>query len=164
MVGGSTSGKTSSTGNQALRQPGSAFKPFVYMAALKEGLTSADWIMTHPSRSGAAGRGSFGRRKTTMGHTTAWSPSKRRWPLPECSDGQTRRQSRDQERCSDCADCGITSDLQPYMPLALGASDVTLLELTMPMRPLPQAENGSHILSTDRKSRQDYCRRKPAEG
>lgn len=110
---------------QALRQPGSAFKPIVYLAALERGLSPEDVINDEPLRVGN------------------WSPEnfdgKYRGPI-------TVREALAQsintvavrvflragaDNVIETAEAlGITSPLEHDSALALGASEVTPLELT----------------------------------
>ena len=116
---------------QALRQPGSAFKPFVYMAALKEGLTSADWINDSPISFRGSRPGQLWSPKNYDGTYNGMVTLKT--ALARSLNAATVRLAGRvgiKNVVQTARDCGITSDLQPYMPLALGASDVTLLELT----------------------------------
>jgi penicillin-binding protein 1A len=53
MIGGRDYGESQfNRATQGLRQPGSAFKPFVYLAALEAGFSPADAIVDEPFRSG----------------------------------------------------------------------------------------------------------------
>lgn len=132
MVGGFDFWKNQfNRATQALRQPGSAFKPFVYAAALKDGMTSEDTINDSPI--------SFkGSRPGQM-----WSPKNydgkyhgvvtlRTALARSLNTAAVRLASKVglEQVIQTARDLGIKSDLQPYMPLALGASDVTLLEMT----------------------------------
>lgn len=115
---------------QAKRQPGSAFKPFVYIAALESGLTPATMIEDSPvSYQGKNG--------------TAWKPDN----YDRKFRGLTTLQQGIEEsvnvvtvklqeqigiqRTTDVARrLGIQSPLTGDLTLALGSSDLTLLELT----------------------------------
>lgn len=115
---------------QALRQPGSAFKPFVYVTALEEGMGPEDTINDAPV--------SF--KGARMGQT--WSPKNYdgmyngevtlRTALAKSLNAATVRLAAHvglDNVIASARKLGITSELQPYMPLALGASDVTLIEM-----------------------------------
>ena len=112
----------------AHRQPGSAFKPFVYLAALEAGRTPADLLDDSPLSYTFGGR--------------TWAP--------ENYDGKFRGQITLQQALEESVNIptvrlaeqvgvnrvidaakrlGIQSPLAPNLALALGASDVTLLEL-----------------------------------
>ena len=132
MVGGFDFWKNQfNRATQALRQPGSAFKPFVYATAIKDGMTAEDTINDAPI--------SFkGSRPGQM-----WTPKNydgKYHGVVTLRTALARSLNTAAVRLADkvglenviqtARDLGIRSDLQPYMPLALGASDVTLLEMT----------------------------------
>jgi len=131
LVGGTDFWETQfNRATMALRQPGSAFKPFVYAAALKDGLTAEDRVIDAPISFGGRGRTSWSPRnydneyrgsvtlKTALSLSlnTATVRLAHRVGIKNVID--TARQ------------CGIKSTLDPYLPLALGSSDVTPFELT----------------------------------
>ena len=62
--------KTFNRATQAMRQPGSTFKPFVYSAALAKGMTASTMINDAPIS--LPGKGANGK---------AWNPKKFRRPL-----------------------------------------------------------------------------------
>ncbi|MEW5723949.1 MAG: PBP1A family penicillin-binding protein [Thermodesulfobacteriota bacterium] len=114
---------------QARRQPGSAFKPFVYTAAMDNGFSPADVIWDEPVEY-EDDRGEI------------WSPQN----YDQGYQGPTTLymglvQSRNVvavrlleqvgiDRVMECARrMGITSRLAPYLSLALGSSEVSLLEM-----------------------------------
>lgn len=126
MVGGHDYGQSQfNRATQAMRQPGSAFKPIVYLAAIEQGLSPDDVIADAP---------------ITLGH---WSP--------ENFDGKFRGDVTAREALAESINTvavrifqrtgadrviataralGIRSDLERDPALALGASEVTPLELT----------------------------------
>jgi penicillin-binding protein 1A len=115
----------------ARRQPGSAFKPFVYIAALEAGLTPATWIedapVTYPvGQNGKPWKPENYDRKY-RGMTTLQQA------LEESVNIVTVKV---QERVGVATTIrvarrlGITSSLNPDLTIALGSSDLTLLELT----------------------------------
>jgi penicillin-binding protein 1A len=130
LVGGSDFARSEfNRAVHARRQPGSAFKPFVYLAALEAGRTPADLVDDSPVS------------YTTGGQT--WTPGN--------YDGKFRGEITLQQALEESVNVatirlleqigvgrvtevarrlGIQSPLQPNLALALGASDVTLLELT----------------------------------
>jgi penicillin-binding protein 1A len=130
LVGGSDFAR--SEFNRALnarRQPGSAFKPFVYLAALEAGRSPADVLEDVPVRYVSAGK--------------VWAPEnydgKFRGPvslhqaLEESINVPTIRLLEEigVPRVIDAARrAGIRSPLPQDLTLALGSGDVTLLELT----------------------------------
>ncbi|MBI4594372.1 MAG: penicillin-binding protein 1A [Candidatus Rokubacteria bacterium] len=116
---------------QAKRQPGSAFKPFVYIAALEAGLTAASRIedspVTYPvGQSGNAWKPENYDRKfrglTTLQQAVEESVNVVTVKLQErIGINRTIQVARR---------LGITSPLNLDLTLALGSSDLTLLELT----------------------------------
>jgi penicillin-binding protein 1A len=116
---------------QARRQPGSAFKPFVYLAALEAGLTPAsrldDSPVTYPvGRNGSAWKPENYDRKyrgqTTLQQAVEESVNVVTVKLLErVGINRTIQVARR---------LGITSPLTTDLTLALGTSDLTLLEIT----------------------------------
>ncbi len=116
---------------QALRQPGSAFKPLVYAAAIQAGLSQADIIwdspVIFPSPEGGEPWEPRNFSEQFEGEITL------RLALEKSQNVATVRlgQKIGVEPVIDLATrMGIHSPLQPYLSLVLGSSDVTLLELT----------------------------------
>jgi penicillin-binding protein 1A len=116
---------------QAKRQPGSAFKPFVYIAALESGYTAATRIddapVTYPvGRNGQAWKPDNYDRKfrgaTTLQQAIEESVNVVTVKLQErIGVAKTVQVARR---------FGITSRLTPDLTLALGSADLSLLELT----------------------------------
>jgi len=115
---------------QALRQPGSAFKPFVYLAALDAGYTPDDLVTDGPLNiSGWKPRNFNGRYEGPVSVQTA---------LQESINTVAVRlaQAAGAKAVVDTAHrLGITEDLKPELSLALGTAEVTLLELTSAYAP-----------------------------
>src|SRR5499427_8431496 len=116
---------------QAHRQPGSAFKPFVYMAALESGQTPASIVDDSPIQYPLGGNGKI------------WKPDnydrKFRGPITyqqALEESINVAAIKVQERTGirrtvDVARrLGVESPLQENLSIALGTSDLTLLELT----------------------------------
>jgi penicillin-binding protein 1A len=119
---------------QAKRQVGSAFKPFVYGAALETGFTPADTLFDGPAV--------FPGADDEMNEVMNYSPRNyyRRYEgiitirrALELSINVTSVKLLDlvgARRVVDFAQrCGIRSDLPPYPSLALGSADITPIEL-----------------------------------
>ncbi len=116
---------------QARRQPGSAFKPFVYIAALEAGFTPATFVedapVTYPvGRNGRPWKpDNYDRRfrgLTTLQEAVEESVNVVTVKLQErIGVARTIQVARR---------LGITSPLNTDLTLALGSSDLTLLELT----------------------------------
>jgi len=110
---------------QALRQPGSAFKPFVYLAALEAGRRPDDQVLDAPVTVGKWSPGNFNDKyhgEVTLREGFARSLN---------SVAVRLSQQVGVDRVAAAARrLGITSDLDVSPSLALGASEVTLLEMT----------------------------------
>jgi len=110
---------------RAERQPGSAFKLFVYLAALERGLLPSDAISGAPVEIDGWTPGNFEHgypERITLADAFAESVNTAAVRLAE-------RIGR--ERVIEMAErLGVTSELRPHPSLALGTSEVSLLELT----------------------------------
>jgi penicillin-binding protein 1A len=110
---------------KARRQPGSAFKPFVYLAALKAGYTPDSVVQDLPvAVSGWAPRNFSGDYEGTMTLTTALSRSVNSVAVRLALQAGPARVADEARRL------GIASPLGADASLALGTSEVTLLELS----------------------------------
>ncbi|HXX56888.1 MAG TPA: penicillin-binding protein 1A [Thermodesulfovibrionales bacterium] len=131
MVGGSDFWKNQfNRATQALRQPGSAFKPFVYLTAIREGMTVNDMILDAPLSFHGAAPGQIWSPKNYDGKYHG--PVTLKTALAKSLNAATVRLAVKLgiENIIDTAQSlGIRSKLQPYLPIALGASDVTLFEM-----------------------------------
>ncbi|MGH6917320.1 MAG: transglycosylase domain-containing protein, partial [Geminicoccaceae bacterium] len=110
---------------QALRQPGSAFKLFVYLAALEQGVMPEDWVSAEPIA------------------VDGWQPRNfdddypRQLPVVDAFSESVNTASvrlaehvGRQKVIAMAERLGITSKLRDEPSLALGSSEVSLLELT----------------------------------
>jgi penicillin-binding protein 1A len=126
MIGGVD--YTESTFNRAVqahRQPGSAFKPFVYLAALESGLSPWDTREDQPVYINGWTPTNFGGRNygtLTLADALAHSVNTIAVQVSQevGIDAVVEAAKR----------CGITSKLEPHASLALGTDEVTPLELT----------------------------------
>jgi penicillin-binding protein 1A len=115
---------------QALRQPGSSFKPLIYAAALEDGMTPASMVLDAPLTSDIAGGKGWrpenydGRYHGPMTLRSALTHS-RNLPTVRLLDKVGIPTA-----CATVKRLGITSHVGCYPSLALGASGVTLMELT----------------------------------
>lgn len=116
---------------QALRQVGSSFKPIVYTAAIDRGFTPASVVNDSPvSFSGGAGRPAYSpmnydrRFEGAITLRRALEQS-RNVPAVRMMDQLGARQVIMFARR-----LGIESPLPPYLPIALGAAEATLVEMT----------------------------------
>src|SRR5208283_5156668 len=111
--------------------PGSAFKPFVYAAALENGMSTDDEILDEQVEFPGALPGSTWSPKNYDNQYRGLVPLKTALALS--LNAATVRLADDigiAKIIGMAKRCGIRSALQPYLPIALGASDVTLLDLT----------------------------------
>lgn len=114
---------------QAQRQTGSSFKPFVYTAAIDRGADPDDNIMDEPTTFDSAGTPytphNFDHRfegSITLRHALAESRN-----IPAVKLAQQVGMPTVNEYARRF---GITSPLPPFLPVALGAADLTLYEQT----------------------------------
>lgn len=132
MVGGRRNEAAGSfnRATQALRQTGSAFKPFAYAAALDLGWSPEDYVEDTPLTLNIPGSGPWSPKnydnefKGMITLTQALRES-RNIPAVKVSEAVGRDNVR-----KVAADFGIRSDLAAGPALALGASESTLLEMT----------------------------------
>ncbi|MEM6491999.1 MAG: penicillin-binding transpeptidase domain-containing protein, partial [Pseudomonadota bacterium] len=116
---------------QALRQTGSAFKPFVYLAALDNGYTPATLILDAPFVLPAApGR----ERWEPNNYSRKFNgPTPMRVGIEKSYNAMTVRlaQSIGMGRVADYVRrFGITSKVEPVLAASLGAEEATLLQMT----------------------------------
>ncbi len=130
MIGGANFERSEfNRATQALRQVGSAFKPFVYAAAIDRGYTATSIIVDEPV--------------SYPGGDGPWSPMNydREFHGP-----MTLRRALEQSRnipavkvmselgprqvAQYARRMGITSPIPPYLPVALGAAEASLIEMT----------------------------------
>jgi penicillin-binding protein 1A len=156
LVGGSEFRETKfNRATQALRQTGSCFKPIIYTMAIDQGMKPSDAIVDSPI-SFSAGSGGI------------WAPHN----YDEKFEGAiTLRRALAQSRNIPAVKLlnrfgvpkgieyarkfGITSpNLPPYLPLALGAGEVTLMEMTSAFSTFPN--EGIRILPRLIKTVTDY--------
>jgi 1A family penicillin-binding protein len=115
---------------QSLRQPGSAFKVFVYTAAIDNGYTPADIIMDDPLVVDMPD-GSQWRPKNYKDRY--YGPVTLRYALAKSINIPAIKLADrlgQQTVVEYSKRMGITSRLRPYRSIALGSFEVTLLELT----------------------------------
>ena len=132
MVGGTDFWQTQfNRAVSALRQPGSAFKPFVYAVALEKGMGTDDNILDWPISFPASGRNNIWSPKNYDNKYHGYVPLKTALALSLNTATVRLASNLGIDRIiSFINKCGIERNLDPYIPLALGASEVTLLELT----------------------------------
>ncbi|MBT1156666.1 penicillin-binding protein 1A [Aminobacter anthyllidis] len=114
---------------QAYRQPGSAFKPFVYAAALDIGYTPAALVMDQPIAL-PDGAGRIWKPKNYDGRFSG--PSTLRTGLERSRNLMTVRLARHVGMdvvAQYGQSFGIYDKLKPYLPMSLGAGETTLMRL-----------------------------------
>ena len=132
MVGGDSFERSKfNRATQALRQVGSAFKPFVYTAAIDRGYTPAtilqDSPVTYPGGPGQPPYSPQNYEKDYWGPITVRRALEhsRNVPAIKLMDALKPTQVIAYARRF-----GLTAPLPPYLPIALGAGDETLIEMT----------------------------------
>ncbi len=126
MVGGKDYGESQfNRATQALRQPGSAFKPFVYVAAVEAGYGPDDMVTDAPIKIGKW-------RPQNFTNTYEGPVTMERALFKSLNTAAVRlAQSVGPRAIVDTAHrLGISEDLKPELSLALGSNEVTLLELS----------------------------------
>ena len=109
---------------QALRQTGSSFKPFVYAAAVDNGLRPDDTILDAPVSFGSYTPGNYdGKYEGVITIRRALGDSRN---IPAV---KTLAKLGVQNLIPYARRFGITSKIEPVLPIALGAADVTLIEM-----------------------------------
>ncbi len=114
----------------AKRQPGSVFKPFIYAAAFERGMSPEKELIDAPfsikNRDGSVWQPQNYSHKyygaTSLGEALTFSRN--------IITIKLLQQTGLQPVIRLAKDAGITSELKPELPLALGASPVTILEMT----------------------------------
>ena len=126
MVGGYDYGQSQfNRTTQALRPPGSAFKPFVYLAALQKGWDRDDDILDAPIKKGEYRPKNFGGKY--YGEVTIETA------LAKSMNTATTRLAQDvgiSKILKTARDAGIITPLNRDFSLALGSSGIPMLELT----------------------------------
>jgi len=109
---------------QALRQTGSSFKAFVYTAAVDHGLKPDDTVVDSPTNFGGYAPGNYdGKYKGTISIRQAIAESRN---IPAV---KTLAKVGVQTLIPYLRRFGITSKIDPYLPIALGAADISLIEM-----------------------------------
>jgi penicillin-binding protein 1A len=131
MVGGFSYDQSQfNRATQALRQPGSSFKPIVYAAALDNGYTPSTLILDAPIEIDQ-GPG-LGVWKPENYENNFYGPSTLRFGIEHSRNVMTVRLAQDigMPLIAEYAKrFGIYDDLPPYLSFALGAGETTLLRM-----------------------------------
>jgi len=138
MVGGADYGLSQfNRATQAMRQPGSAFKPIVYLAGLEAGLGPNDVFEDKPLSIDGWSPRNFSRKyrgRVSMADALANS-------INTVAVGVAEKAGRGRVVAA-ARRLGVTSDLQSTPSLALGSSSLTLLELTAAYGAFANGGNG----------------------
>ena len=114
---------------QAMRQPGSSFKPIVYAAALDNGYTPASVIMDGPI-SIPDGNGGYWTPKNYGGKSAG--PSTLRQGIEQSRNLMTVRLAKDMgmKLVAEYAErFGVYDKLAQYLPMALGSGETTVMRM-----------------------------------
>lgn len=116
---------------QATRQPGSAFKPFVYLSAFEEGFTPATIILDAPITIDQGEE--LGKWKPSNYSEEFYGPSPLRLGVEKSRNLMTVRlaQQVGMRKVKEVAErFGIFDNLEPVLAMALGSGETTVLRLT----------------------------------
>jgi penicillin-binding protein 1A len=173
MVGGFSFERSKfNRATQAFRQVGSAFKPFVYTAAIDRGYTPTTLLQDSPvTYPGGAGQPPYSPQNYEKDF---WGPitvrraleHSRNVPAIKLMDALGPKQVIAYARRF-----GLTAPLPPYLPIAIGAGDETLIEMTSaysvfpnqgvrmaPYSVLKVTDREGNLLEENRPSPQDAIR------
>jgi penicillin-binding protein 1A len=117
---------------QALRQPGSSFKPFVYAAAIDNGYTPSSIVMDAPVEIDQ-GPGLPPWRPENYEHSKYFGPQTLRFGIEHSRNVMTVRLAQDlgMPMITEYAKrFGVYDDLPPYLSFALGAGETSVLRMT----------------------------------
>jgi penicillin-binding protein 1A len=139
-------GSSFNRATQALRQPGSTFKPIVYSAALDNGMTPASIIVDGPFcvfQSASLGSKCF--RNFAGGSA---GPQTMRWGLEQSRNLMTVRTANQigMDKVTRLARRLGVGDYDNYLSMALGAGDTTVMKMTNAFSIL--ANNGKEVKPT----------------
>ena len=141
----------------AKRQPGSAFKPFVYLTALERGLTPERAARTSRSTLKGWRPGELHPRIFRAGDADAGAGD-----VAQHGRGAAQARGRAEERGATAYRLGIASKLEANASIALGTSEVSLIELVGAYAPFANGGLGglaAHVVtrSAPRKARCCTC-------
>jgi penicillin-binding protein 1A len=132
MVGGFSFDQSEfNRATQALRQPGSSFKPFVYATALDNGYTPSSIIVDEPIEIDQGGTLGIWRPENYGGDSAG--PRTLRFGIEQSKNLMTIRLARDvgMPLIAEYAKrFGIYDDMLPVLSMSLGAGETTVLRLT----------------------------------
>jgi penicillin-binding protein 1A len=139
MVGGRSFDESKfNRATQALRQVGSSFKPYIYTAAIDQGMTPDDTVLDAPVSFPGGPAGPYvphnydGKFEGVITFRRALAHSRN---IPALK--VTERVGGIKTVIEYARKFGITSPLPAYLPVALGAADITLIEQTAAFTTFP---------------------------
>jgi penicillin-binding protein 1A len=139
MVGGRDYSESQfNRATQAQRQPGSAFKPFVYLAGLEAGLQPSDQFVDEPVRVG-----NWQPRDYTGHYQGEMSLAEGLAQSVNTISVQVAQRAGLSNVVAVAHRLGILSPLTPEISLALGTGEVNLLELVSAYAPFANSGSGS---------------------
>jgi len=131
MVGGYSADRSQfNRATQAARQPGSAIKPFIYLAALEAGYTPATIVLDAPFVIDIPDKGKW---KPANYSGKIYGPSPMRLGLEKSRNLMTVRLAQHigvAKVLETASRFGLGDNMRPELGAALGTGEVTLLELT----------------------------------
>ncbi|MDI1471763.1 MAG: PBP1A family penicillin-binding protein [Thermodesulfovibrio sp.] len=131
LVGGNDFWETQYNRVFALRQPGSAFKPFVYAVALMEGWNIDDTILDAPVSFPGAVQGKNWSPKNYNNEYHGEVSLRKALALSlNAATVRLASQVGIKKVVEFAQQCGLKTKIHPYLSTALGASDVKPIELT----------------------------------
>src|SRR5918993_1409672 len=132
MVGGFSFDQSEfNRATQALRQPGSSFKPFVYTAALDNGYTPSSILMDAPITIDPGGGQEAWTPSNYDGKPTG--PRTLRYGIEQSKNLMTVRLAKDLGMplvAEYARRFGIYDDMLPVLPMSLGAGETTVMRMT----------------------------------
>jgi penicillin-binding protein 1A len=151
MIGGRENGQgLFNRATLARRQPGSAFKPFVYLAALEAGATPDTIVIDQPVKYKDWKPENF-----TPGHEGEMTLSDALAKSVNSVAAQLCLQESPETVAAVAQRLGIVSDLASVPSLALGTSEVTLAELVTAYAPFASGGDGAIMYGVRRIRTQD---------
>lgn len=131
LVGGNDFWETQYNRVFSLRQPGSAFKPFVYAAALNDGWSIDDTILDAPVSFPGSVPGKNWSPRNYNNEYHGEVPLRKAIALSlNAATVRLASQVGIKNIVEFAKQCGLTTKIHPYLSTALGASDVKPIELT----------------------------------
>lgn len=132
MVGGTEySASQFNRATMALRQPGSVFKPFVYAAALQQGMSGNDLILDEPLHIQDPDTGRSWSPRNSEDEYYGYVPLKTALALSLNSATVRLAQKIGIDSVREMAErCGININRKAHLSMALGSFETTLLDMT----------------------------------